>query len=587
MLVTDYIIEYLKRNEGITHVFTYVGGTDAPLLNSLYHSKGITYIAHRHEEFASIAAIGYSLASDKLGVAISMSGPGATHMVTGIIDAWFDSVPVLYLTGQVTRSTYKFDNPSRQIGYQETDIVSIVKTITKKATLEIDETKVPERLKEFIREAKSHRQGPVLLDIPFDVLREDISDKGIEEKVKLKETPPISDIMIRAFLELLKESRRPLIIAGGGVKTKKSRELLLKFAETLQIPVVTSFNGKSAFPNDNPLYFGFIGAYGNRYANITMANSDLIIAIGSRLDSRQTSNPKYFARAARKVHIEIDRNEINNNVMVDLPIHGDINEFMEKVLQEVNPVPSNKYKEWMEYFKKVKKEFDVVKDIKGSDKNVHPKKFLLELSKANNDDTIYIVDIGNNGMFAAQSMIVKKNQRFLVSGGLGTMGFALPAGIGAYFGAPGHKIISIMGDGGFQMAIQELQTIVHHNIPMKIIVLNNKVLGLMKVFQDENYDGAHAATEDGYSVPDLEKIAYAFGLKYKKLNNTEEAIDFIPELLNDDSPLLVDVTVHPDWTGYPKIRRGYPIEYQNPPIPDEKLEKFMLIPMFQKDKDNK
>jgi acetolactate synthase-1/2/3 large subunit len=583
MLVTDFIINYLMKHEKVTHVFTYAGGTDAPILNTLYHTKGICYIPTRHEQAASIAAIGYALASERLGVAVSMSGPGATNMVTGVADAWFDSVPILYLTGQVTRTSYKFDNPARQIGYQETDIVSIVKSITKKAELVIEKDKIPDSLRQFLSKAISGRPGPVLLDIPFDTLREDISEEGLNKQVILEEKPKVSSVIVDTFLKLVSESTRPLIIAGGGIRTREARDLLLQLAENLQIPVVTSLNGKDSFPNDNPLYFGFIGAYGNRYSNIAMANSDLLIAIGSRLDSRQTSNPKYFARAAYIVHVDIDRNELNNNIKADIAVHADLIDLMKKILEKTRPIDRSKYKDWKEYFAKLKKEFDVVNDCKGTTKNVHPKQFLLELSKQNNEKTIYLADVGNNQMFAAQSLIVKKNQRFITSGGLGTMGFALPASIGARFGSMDSLIIPIMGDGGFQMALQELQTIMQFNLPIKIIILNNNILGLMKVFQDENYEGAYPATVDCYSAPNLEKVAYAYGLKFKKVETTEEAINFIPEFLKEKGPFILEVCIHKDWTGYPKMRGGFPIEYQNPPIPDEKLKEFMLIPIFKKD----
>lgn len=584
MLVTDFIIEYLKRNEGVTHVFTYAGGTDAPLINSLYCAKGITYIPVRHEQNASLAAVGYALASERLGAAIAMSGPGATNMVTGIADAWFDSVPVLYITGQVTTGTYKFDNPARQIGYQETDIISIVKSITKSSELVLDKNTFASKLISFISGAKSGRPGPVLIDIPFDVLRQDIPDTQINEKSRIKDPPPVSPVLVDSFLSMVREARRPLIVAGGGIKTKEARELVTRFAETLRIPVVTSLMGKDAFPNESPLYFGFIGAYGSRCANITMANSDLIIAVGSRLDSRQTSVPRHFARQAKKIQIDIDRNELNNNIPLDLPVHADLLPFLKAALEKAGKAEKEKYREWMDYFQKVKKEFEVTKDYKGSEENVNPLKFLFELSLKNNKDTVYLADVGNNQMFAARALVVKKNQRFLTSGGLGTMGFAIPASLGAHYGAPESQIIAIMGDGGFQMASQELQTIRHFNMPVKMIVLNNSILGLMKVFQDENYPGNYCATVEGYSCPDLQKIAEAYGIRHKKVSTTGEAVDFIPEFLSEKGPFLLEAVVHKDWTGYPKMKRGMGIEHQEPLVSDEKLKEFMLIPLLKPEK---
>ena len=583
MVVADFIVKYLKKSENLTHIFAYAGGTDTPLLDSIHRCEGVNLVINRHEQAVSLAAAGYALAGERLGVAVAMSGPGATNMVTGIADCWFDSIPVLYLTGQVTTGTYKFDNPARQIGYQETDIVSIVKSITKLAELEIYEDKIPNTLRRMISKAKSLRPGPVLFDIPFDILRKELKSSidELDIPVKLESPPPVSRVAVDSFLRVLSSAKRPLIIAGGGVSTKKARDLLFDFVERLKIPVVTSFNGKGVFPNDHPLYFGFIGAYGNRYANITMANADLILAIGSRLDTRQTSMPSAFAREAVKIQVEIDRNELNNNLVTDLSIYGDICDFMQKVLEVAPVVPVDRYSDWKEYNSKLFKEFDPLKDGKGTDENVNPKVFLNKLSIENNDPTIYVTDVGNNSMFAAQTMVIKRNQKFLVSGGLGTMGFAIPAAIGAYFATPNNRIIAIMGDGGFQMASYELQTIVHYNIPLHLVVLNNNVLGLMKVFQDENYNGVYPATVEGYSAPDLGKVARAYGLNYYKVTTTEEAIDIIPTFLSEKGPVLLEVVMHKDWTAYPKTRRGLPIEYQNPPIDDELLKKFMIVPMFK------
>lgn len=582
MLVTDFVIRWLRDHERVTHFFGYPGGTNAPILDSIHRTEGVHLVVHRHEQHASLAAVGYALTVERLGVAVSMSGPGATNMVTGIADAWFDSVPTLYYTGQVTTTTYKFDNPARQMGYQETDIVSIVRSITKAAELETDERRIPATLRRLVSKAKSLRPGPVLLDVPFDILRKEIPEAELGTPAPWEPAPPVSGLVVEAVLKAIAASQRPLIIAGGGVSDGRARNLLKRLSRRLRIPVVTSFNGKGVYPNDSPLYFGFIGAYGNRFANIAMANADLIIAIGSRLDSRQTSLPSAFARQAVKIHVDIDRNELNNNLFCDLAVHADIRDFMEKLLEAAPKTPEDRYSDWMAYHSRLAREFDATRDYLGTEENVNPKRFLRELSLANAEPTIYTVDIGNNAMFAAQALLVRENQKFLVSGGLGTMGFAIPAAVGAAFAAPDHRIIAIMGDGGFQMASQELQTIVHYRLPVKLLVLNNGVLGLMKVFQDENYKGAYPGTVEGYSVPDLGKVAAAYGLRHLRAETTEEAVRLIPAFLAEEGPVLFEAVVHRDWTGYPKSRRGLPVEYQNPPIPDETLERFMIVPPYHK-----
>jgi len=579
MKCTEFIVEYLKKHEKLSHVFTYAGGTNAWLLDVLHKSSNIGYIPMRHEQNAAFAAEGYARAGERLGVVLTMSGPGATNLVTGIANAFFDSVPVLYLTGQVTSMTYKFDNPVRQLGYQETDIVSIVKPITKNAVMARTETEVASFLQKSISIARSGRPGPVLLDLPTDVQRKEVTCAKLDVKPICENGPCASNIKIGSVIKLIQASKRPIILAGGGVRVSGTCDLLMEFADRFQIPVVASLMGKDSFPNDHPLFVGFIGSYGNRYANLSLANCDLVIALGSRLDSRQTANPKTFARAAKIVHVDIDLCELENAALSDLSIHSDLRKFFEKILRfNDNQIDVDARLEWKKYIRLVKAEFYT--EPAASRKKINPKLFLRKLSDLSAGNEIFTADVGNNQMWAAQELKIKKDQRFIVSGGLGSMGFAIPAAIGAHFACPDRPVISIVGDGGFQMSTPELETIVSNNIPVKIIVFNNNVLGLMWHFQGENFDNGHPATEDGYSCPDIQKVASAYGLPCMKLENERQMLKGISWILSAKGPALLEVMVDRSWAAYPKVKPGNPIEIQLPKISKKKQCKYMLIPLL-------
>ncbi len=576
---TDFIVKYLMQYEAVSHVFMYAGGTNAWLLDALHRTDGISYVPMRHEQNAAFAADGYARAGNRLGVVSTMSGPGATNLVTGIADAFFDSVPVLFLTGQVTTTTYKFDRTVRQLGYQETDIVSIAQPITKHAMMARTEAEMVTMLRKSISIAKSGRPGPVLLDIPSDIQRREVAVEELATEPILVNDPVAVDMKVKAALDLINSATRPIVLVGGGVRASGTYQLFTEFINRLQIPVVVSLRGKDALPHNHPLFVGFIGSYGNRYANLALANCDLVIALGSRMDSRQTANPKTFARAAKKIHVDIDANELNNTIVTDLAIHSHLRGFFKKILSIAKPQKPEHYTNWLKYIREAKAEFDM--EGVGSDENVNPKTFLRQLSDFATGREIYLADVGNQQMWAAQELRIRDGQRFLTSGGLGTMGFAIPAGIGAYFACPDRSIISIVGDGGFQMSIPELETIVFNHIPLKIIVFNNGVLGLMWHFQNENFKGSHPGTEDGYSCPDVQKIATAYGLESMRLENNLQVKDGIDWLLSAESPALLEVVVHPSWTGYPKIKPGNPLEGQMPEIERERLERYMLIPMLE------
>lgn len=579
MIGTDFIVQYLAKHAGVSHVFTYAGGTNAWLLDA-FKRNGITLIPSRHEQFTAFAADGYARASGKLGISLTMSGPGATNLITGIADAYFDSVPVLFITGQVTSSTYKFNRPVRQLGYQETDIVSLVKPITKYAALVTSNVEMVTMLKISIQEALSGRPGPSLYDVPSDIQREDVVIDNLLLSPQLTANPTINDIDIEKVLSMIRESSRPVIIAGGGIRTSKTTSLLKRFAERLNIPVVVSLLGKDSFPNDHPLFVGYIGSYGNRYANLTLNNSDLVIALGSRLDSRQTANVKTFARAAKKIHIDIDKNELNNTVNCDLVIHAHLKTFFEKATELIDNNKAGKYTSWFDYIKDVKAEFK--NDVENDKAGTNPKELIRYLSSISEGNEVFTTDVGNSQMWAAQELKIGLNQRFLTSGGLGSMGFSIPAAIGAHYACPKCPIVSIVGDGGFQMSLSELETIANNQIPIKIILFNNGILGLMWHFQNENFpSGGHPATEEGYSCPDIKKIARAFDFSYKYAASTEDAKKAAKWLFSSKGPAIIELKVNRAWSGYPKVKPGNPLEHQLPEVDMDRLKRYMLIPMVK------
>lgn len=556
----------------MAHLFTYAGGTNAMLLNSAARVGGITIVPMRHEENAALAADGYAKIKHGHGFALSMSGPGATNMVTGIAQSFFDSTPVLYLTGNVTTSTYKYDLPFRQLGYQETDIVNIVRPITKNAYLADQPGQLAQKLRFALRDCIINRPGPALFDVPFDTQKIEIDEKDLDVPF-VESTAHYSfiDGDYDKLIHFLSMAQKPVILAGAGIQITDTAKDLSHFARLLGIPVVHTLPGKDAFPNEDELYAGFIGSYGNRHANQILFNSDLVIALGCRLSNRQTARSNDFVKNKKIVHVDIDPMIIGHNVRPDLGIAMDLRDFFSDFLKRFQASsPGYKRPErWLSTTSRIKEllgRFD-----EQGDTTLNPKAFLRNLSLLQTRPTVYAVDVGGHQMWSAQSCIVKSDDRMIFSAGLGTMGYGIPAAIGAHFASPEMNVIAICGDGGFQMSLPELQTIVEFNIPVKIVVINNSMLGLMKNFQDENFDGLHIATVIGYSVPNITGIAAAYGIPAKRITGNEECADAISWLMSHNGPVLLEVAVGQSWGPYPKVLPGSALTNQHPPL-DSELE---------------
>ena len=568
MLVSDYIVSFLI-DKGITDVFGYPGGMVTYLMDSFAKKKDLikTHVCY-HEQGASFNACGYAQVAGLPGVAYATSGPGATNLVTGIANAYFDSLPCIFVTGQVNTYESKGTLEVRQKGFQETDIVSIVKTITKYAVQITDPMKIKMELEKAFYLSMEGRRGPVLLDIPMDVQRSQIDEgllDGFNYDQNISGCKAYDDAAY--ILRELGSAKQPLIIAGAGIKNSGMKDVFRKVVDKLQLPVVTSMIGVDCLESTSENKIGFIGAYGHRAANFATGKSDLIISLGSRLDCRQTgSNKDVFAQHAKIIRVDIDAGETTNKIKDNEKC---LVCNLAKLLPDILELPYENNIAHMEWLKKCNFMKTALQTIDGEPENIVVK----EISRYITEDAVITTDVGQNQVWVAQSFEVKKQQNILFSGGHGAMGYSLPAAIGAYY-ACRKPIICFTGDGGLQMNIQELQFVVRENIPIKIVLLNNKSLGMIRHFQEMYFDGNYTQTvnEEGYTVPDFCKIAEAYGINAYRITN-----DFscLKELFSNNEPVFLDVECGDKTYVFPKLAINRPIYDQEPLIDRELFNKLL------------
>lgn len=575
MKVSDYITSYLEE-KGIRVVFGYIGGMITHLVDSIASSK-VKFVQTYHEQTAAIAAEGYSKESDNVGVAISTSGPGATNMITGIADAYFDSIAVLFITGQVNTSDYKYDKPIRQQGFQETDVVSIVTPITKYAKFVDNPESIAFELDTAFYHALNGRKGPVLLDIPMDVQR------AIVEPGKLKRfTPPTivetKTIDISAILPLLGNAKRPMILIGAGCRSEQNTLLLEEFLTNTKIPVVTSLMGKGIVDESYPYHLGMVGSYGNRCANMGIANADLLIALGTRLDTRQTGNIlKSFIEEGSIIHVDIDKGELDSNRLENrLKIDSDIATFLDTIIPLFQ---KNTHIAWRNYVEKLKFKYNQDVEIERFVENKSPYRFMQYLNTVIKDDDIVCADIGQNQMWAAQTLKLMSKQRFVTSGGLAPMGFSLPVAIGCSFVSPNKNIYSINGDGGAHMAMQSLFLISQYNLPIKVIILNNNSLGMITQFQHLYFNNRMPATTEngGYKVPEFKDIASAYNLIYYKITEKDLGNDDLMSEIMNCRNCIIEYHIIGLTTVSPKLEFDKPISKPNPQINEDEYNESMNV----------
>ena len=498
MKASDYIASFIQQH-GVNIVYGYIGGMITHLVDSIASTQGMQFVQAYHEQSAAFAAEGYSIENGNLGVAISTSGPGATNMITGITDAWFGSIPVLYISGQVNSYEYKYDKPIRQQGFQETDIVSIVKPITKYAALVDNAANLRYELEKAVYMAQSGRRGPVLLDICMDVQRAEINPDELKSFVP-EETKQESNYKISDIAKLISSAKRPMFLFGAGAQSDKAKALVSKILNKTQIPAVCSLMGLGVVNADYEYYLGLLGSYGNRCANKSMEDVDLLIAVGSRLDTRQTG-AKYqsFVEHGTVVHVDIDANELTSHRLQNRMMVCDSAEhFLESLLENL-PEQTN-YTVWQEKIRELKFKYSQKNEVESCVNNKSPYRLMESINEHSKVNDVFVADIGHNQMIAAQTLKVDGNKKFVTSGGLAPMGFSLPISAGIAMASPEKRVISINGDGGFHMASQSLMLISQYNLPVITFIVNNESLGMITQFQSLYFNGRMNATTNGGGV---------------------------------------------------------------------------------------
>ncbi|MFY9194420.1 MAG: biosynthetic-type acetolactate synthase large subunit [Methanoculleus sp.] len=539
------LIEALQR-DGVDTIFGYPGGSVLPIYDELYDSS-IRHILVRHEQAAAHAADGYARASGRVGVCLATSGPGACNLVTGIATAYMDSVPIVAFTGQV---------PTGMLGndaFQESDITGITMPVTKHNYLVKDADDLDRVVQEAFYIARTGRPGPVLIDLPKDVTNGPAKGGGASPgKVTLRGYQPTYEGHVRQIdraLDLIVEAERPLIYAGGGVVHSGASAELLRFAEATAIPVTTTLMGLGAVPGDHPLCLGMLGMHGTQTANYAVTGCDLLIAIGARFDDRVTGKIETFAPNAAVIHIDIDPAEIGKNKFVDVPIVGDVKAVLQTLLQRMQRRGDTA--DWVARINAWKAQYPLHYQ---TDDRLRPQYIIEELSRLLDGEGVIASEVGQNQMWTALYYCFKKPRTWITSGGLGTMGYGFPAAIGAHFARPDLPVVDIAGDGSFQMNIQELGTVAHYRIPVKVVILNNMYLGMVRQWQELFYDRRYSYTE----LPPVEfvRIAEAYGVEGITVDEKDDVREALETALATDGPFVLDFRIEREENVFPMVPAG-------------------------------
>jgi len=603
--LSDYIFKYLARH-GVRHVFMISGGGAMHLVDSLGRQKEITYICPHHEQAAAVAAEGYARAAGKMGVVLVTSGPGGTNTLTGVIGQWLDSVPVLYLSGQVKRqTTIESCRPFglRQLGDQEINIIDIVKPVTKYAVFVDQPEQIRFHLEKAIYLATHGRPGPVWLDIPLDIqaaLIDETKLAGFEpEDSSLLFSRQDVDQLTRTVADKLKNAQRPIIIAGHGIRIAQARHEFLSLVESLNIPVVTSFCGFDLMPSDHPLFIGRLGTVGDRAGNFAVQNADLILSVGSRNNIRQVSyNWPCFGRAAYKIIVDIDAPELNKpTVKPDLAILSDAGYFLKQLIKQTKGQDFPQRQDWQQWCLDRRKKYPVVlPEYEKTDRGIQPYYFIKVLTEALLEDAVVVAGNGTACVTLFQAGWVKKDSRMFWNSGCAAMGYDLPAAIGAGWARDKQDVVCLAGDGSLQMNMQELQTIVHHQLPVKLFVLNNDGYISIKQTQDAFFNGHYVGSgkESGVSFPDVAKVAAAYGLPAMVIDSHGTLSADITRILATPGPVVVDVRLIADYRFAPKLSSekkpdgriiSKPLEDMSPFLPREEFRSNMIVPTQDKEED--
>ncbi len=545
------LLKCLER-EDIKHIFGYPGGVVLDIYDELTRTPQIQHILVRHEQAAVHAADGYARASSKVGVALVTSGPGATNTVTGIASAYLDSIPIVVFSGQV---------PTALIGndaFQEVDIVGITRPCTKHNYLVKDINQLAYTIHEAFHIARSGRPGPVLVDLPKDVMQASIVPK-FPEAIKIKSYNPTyhaNPRQVKRALELMLSAKRPVLYTGGGIILSDASEELAKFAHLLQIPVTSTLMGLGGFPGDDPLWMGMLGMHGTYCANMAVSRADVLVGIGARFDDRVTGKLSDFAPHAKIIHVDIDPSSISKNVHVDIPIVGDCRDALQQFIDLLHEAPAQDWTrirgEWLETIAAWEQEHPLT--YTWSDTVIKPQYVIEKLWELTKGDAFITTEVGQNQMWAAQFYRFKKPRRLMTSGGLGVMGYGFPAAMGVQVAQPEATVIDIAGDGSIQMNIQELITVVENKLPVKIAILNNTFLGMVRQWQQLFYERRYSSTP--LAAPDFVKLAEAYGAVGLRATKPQEVEPVIKEALNTPRPVIMDFRVEPEECVMPMVPAG-------------------------------
>jgi acetolactate synthase-1/2/3 large subunit len=543
----DALVRSLEE-ENVEYVFGYPGVAICPFFNSILNSD-IKTVLVRQEQCAAHAASGYTRVSGKPGVVAVTSGPGATNLITGIATAFADSIPLVCITGQVD---------SRLMGsdvFQEADISGACESFVKFSYIVRQASDIPRIVKEAFHIASTGRKGPVLIDIPHDVQMDRVSGFAYPVSVNLRTYKPTVEghpVQIKRVMRELARAKRPIICVGGGVHLSDAAEEVRKFAEAHDIPVVSTMMGLSAFPTDHPLFYGMVGNNGQKYGNRAMNEADMIIMVGARVADRSISQPDLITENKVLAHIDVDPAEIGKNAGPSIPLVGDIKHIFREFNERDLEVDYSDWLDWLDGCKddvintESKKRAEIQEEhiLQGRKDYVDPRIFIRKLSLKMDKDAVYVADVGQNQIWSCANAVMRRG-RFLTSGGMGTMGYAVPAAMGAKISSPDRQVVAVCGEGGFQMTMQELATIVQYEVPVKIVVLRNNVLGMVRQHQHFVYHDRFSVT-DLSTVPDLDKLAEAYHIGYLRLETNEGMNECLDAFLKEDKTMLLEVMIDPD-----------------------------------------
>ena len=568
MKLSDYVADALAR-QGIRHVFAIAGGAALHLIDSIAKHPDLEYICPQHEQFGAMAADAYARASRRLGAALSTSGPGATNMITGVCCAYTDSIPVIYLTGQVATFRMKRSTGVRQLGFQETDTVPLFQPVTKYAVLVDDPTRIRYELEKACWIAQAGRPGPVLVDIPDDVQRQEIDPETLEG---FSPSPDLEDLgrlaeQVAQCRRLLKRASRPVIILGWGVRLAKAEEEAKAFIERVGVPVVLTWAMMDVLPATHPLLVGGIGTHGTRYGNFTVQNADLVLAIGTRLDTHGAGPPATFAREATKIVVDVDPAELNKfsriGMAVDLLVQADAKEFLQQMkaalgegtdTQDVSP--------WRQQIARWKAAYPICPPAYEEEETVNPYVFIKTLARASAPGDHFVLDTGCAVAWMMQAFDFKEGQRCFHAFNNTPMGYGLPASIGVSIALGGRSVTLVTGDGSFQMSLQELATVIRHRLPLKIFLVNNGGYSMIRQTQDQWLGGRHeaSAVETGLAFPDFVRVASAYGLSTVTIDRNRHLRERIAEVLERPGAVFCNVEIRPEHAVVPIVHFGRPIE---------------------------